>query len=293
MKTHKSIAAAFFLNLSFALLEFIGGILTGSMAIASDALHDLGDAFSIGIAFLLERKSLRPADEKYTFGYGRYSVLSAAFSSITLLIGSFFILYNSVNRIWFPTPLHHRGMILISVIGVLVNTIAVWITTGRESLNQKAIHLHMLEDVLGWLVVLVGAIVIRFTNWIILDPIMSIILSIFIAYHGYKHLSSALHIVLEKVPESINLQKIIYELKRIPGVNDVHHLHIWSLDGYRHCATVHVVSNTDVKEAVRNKLNDHNIQHVTLELEATNDICFHRECHISSVQEYNRHSCHK
>lgn len=293
MKTHKSIAAAFFLNLSFALLELVGGILTGSMAIASDALHDLGDAFSIGIAFLLERKSLRPADEKYTFGYGRYSVLGAALSSTLLLIGSLFILCSSVNRILSPAPVHYRGMILIAVIGVLVNTIAVWITTGRESLNKKAIHLHMLEDVLGWLVVLVGAIVIRFTNWTILDPIMSIILSIFIAYHGYKHLSSALHIVLEKVPESINLQKIIYELKRIPGVNDVHHLHIWSLDGYRHCATVHVVSNTDVKEAVRNKLNDHNIQHVTLELESTNDICFHRECHISSVQEYNRHSCHK
>ena len=182
MKTEKNILFAFILNLAFSIFEFFGGIFTGSIAILSDAVHDIGDATSIGIAFLLEKKSKRHPDEKYTYGYARYSLLGGVITTVILLLGSTMVVYNAVKRIINPVEIHYNGMILFAIVGVLVNFVAAFLTREGDSLNQKAVNLHMLEDVLGWAVVLVGAIVMRFTDFSLLDPILSIGVALFIQY---------------------------------------------------------------------------------------------------------------
>ena len=159
MKTEKNILIAFLLNLAFSVMEFIGGIFTGSVAIISDSIHDIGDAASIGIAYFLERKSKKKPDEKYTYGYIRYSILGSLITTLILIIGSSFVIYNSVLRILNPVEINYDGMILFAVFGVIVNFLAATFTREGDSLNQKSVNLHMLEDVLGWVIVLIGAII--------------------------------------------------------------------------------------------------------------------------------------
>ena len=161
MKTEKNILIAFLLNLFFSVFEFAGGLFTGSVAIVSDAIHDMGDAASIGISYFLEKKSKKLPDETHTYGYARYSVIGSVITTLILLVGSCFVVYNAIGRIIVPTKIHYDGMILFAIVGVAVNFCAALFTREGDSLNQKAVNLHMLEDVLGWAVVLVGAVVMR------------------------------------------------------------------------------------------------------------------------------------
>ena len=188
MKTEKNILIAFILNLAFSIFEFVGGTLTGSVAIMSDAVHDIGDAVSIGASYFLERKSKKQPDEIYTYGYKRFSVMGSLITTVILLVGSAVVVYNAVLRIINPIEIDYRGMILFAVIGVAVNLVATFFTKDGHSLNQKAVNLHMLEDVLGWIVVLIGAIVMRFTDFAIIDPLMSIGVSVFIFVNAIKNL---------------------------------------------------------------------------------------------------------
>ena len=276
MKTERNILIAFLLNLSFAVFEFFGGIFTGSVAIVSDAVHDLGDAASIGCSFFLEKKSRRQPDGVYTYGYARYSVLGGVITTLILLVGSVFVLVNAIRRIIHPTPIHYDGMILFAVVGVAVNFIAAFFTREGDSINQKAVNLHMLEDVLGWAVVLVGALVMKFTDITLIDPLMSMGVALFILVHAGKTLGSALDLFLEKAPAGISTEELTAHLLEIDGVLDIHHLHLWSLDGVHHCATLHLVTDGDphrVKEAVREELREHGIGHATLETEAEGEVC--------------------
>ena len=192
MKTEKNIFIAFILNLAFSVFEFIGGVFTGSVAIISDAIHDIGDATSIGVAFFLEKKSKRQPDKKYTYGYARYSVIGSVLTTLILLFGSVMVIYNAVLRIINPTEINYNGMIIFAIVGVCVNFGAALLTRDGDSLNQKAVNLHMLEDVLGWIVVLIGAIVMRFTKFYIIDPLMSIGVAIFILINALKNLKDVL-----------------------------------------------------------------------------------------------------
>jgi len=176
MKTERNILIAFILNLAFSIFEFIGGIITGSVAIMSDAVHDIGDATSIGISYLLEKKG------------EKYSLIGAFITTLTLLIGSSITIYNAIRRLFVPTEIHYEGMIVFAIVGVCVNLCAAFVTREGDSLNQKAVNLHMLEDVLGWIVVLVGAVVMRFTDFALLDPIMSIGVSVFILINAIRNL---------------------------------------------------------------------------------------------------------
>lgn len=282
MKTQRNILLAFLLNFGFSIFELVGGIFTGSVAIISDALHDFGDAISIGVSWLLERKSQKKPDAAYTYGYGRYSVLGAAITNLILLVGSVVVVYNAVNRILHPIPLHSNGMILMALLGVAMNLAAAWFTHGGESLNEKAVNLHMLEDVLGWVVVLVGAIVIRFTNFTLIDPLMSIGVALFILIHALGGMKEVLDVFLEKTPEGVDPQEIEHHLRHISAVTDVHHLHIWSLDGTSHCASVHVKAKecdtVKLKAMVRAEFAEHGISHVTVELEKEGETCRLQTC---------------
>ena len=295
MKTEKNILIAFIINLAFSIFEFFGGIFTGSVAIISDAVHDIGDAASIGIAFILEKKSKKAPDKKYTYGYVGYSVIGGLISTSILLFGSIAVIYNAIDRIISPVKINYNGMIIFAVIGVCINLTAAFLTQGGKSLNQKAVNLHMLEDVLGWVVVLVGAIVIRFTNFYIIDPLMSIGVAIFIIIGAIKNLKEIFNIILQKTPCDIDIDELTEEILTIEGVLDVHHIHVWSIDGTHNCATMHVVTGKDphgIKNEIREKLKDHGIHHITLELESENEHCENDHCHINASHSWGHHHHH-
>ena len=283
MKTEKNILLAFILNFSFAIFEFFGGIFTGSVAILSDAVHDLGDAASIGIALFLEKKSKRQPDEKYTYGYGRYSIIGSVITTLILLFGSTLVVYNAVLRILNPMEIHYDGMIVFAIIGVFINLLAALITREGNNLNQKAVNLHMLEDVLGWIVVLLGAIVMLFTDFALLDPLLSISVALFIFINAFKNLREAVNLFLEKTPNELCIAHLTAHCCEIDGVVDIHHLHVWSIDGHHHYATMHIVANGDehiIKEKVRRELKEHNIIHTTLEFEKEGEPCHEKTCHV-------------
>ena len=281
MKSEKRILAAFILNLAFSLIEFAGGLLTSSIAIASDALHDLGDAAGIGVSYFLEKKSRKHPDEKYTYGYIRYSVLGGAITSLVLLCGSLVVIVGAVERLIDPTLVNYDGMIIFAVLGVIINTGAALLTFRGSSINQRAVSLHMLEDVLGWIVVLIGAVVMRFSDLTIIDPIMSIFVAIFIASNASINLRGVIEILMDKTPRGIDLRELLMHLSEVDGVVEIHHLHVWSLDGQNHCATLHAVVDSDpqaVKNVLRQELLEHGIRHVTIETESENEFCAEKTC---------------
>lgn len=295
MRTRKNILVAFLLNITFSLFEFVGGLLSGSVAVFSDAVHDLGDAVSIGLAYLLERKSARQPDELYTYGYLRYSVLGGLVTTVILMVGSLLVTVAALRRIVHPVPVHYDGMIAVAVVGLVVNLVAAWVTREGDSLNQKAVNLHMLEDVLGWAVVLLGAIIMRFTDISLIDPLMSIGVACFIFVHSVGNLREVMALFLEKVPSSLDVEELRHHVLEIAGVQDVHHIHIWSMDGQRHYATMHVVSDADpvqIKAQVRQELAEHGIGHVTLELEAVGEMCEAKVCGIEAMEDHGHHRHH-
>lgn len=297
MKTQRNILIAFILNILFSIIELIGGLWIGSIAILSDALHDFGDAASIGIAYFLEKKSKKAPDEAYTYGYGRYSVLGGAVTTLILLIGSCIMIFHSIQRFFEPTQIQYNGMILFACIGVAINLAAALITKHGDSLNQKAVNLHMLEDVLGWTVVLVGAVVMRFTNLSWIDPLLSIGVSLYIMSHAIQNLWNILKLFLLKTPDNLTVSEIQRELYGLEGVMDVHHLHIWSIDGQHHSASMHIRFSGDahgVKEVIKNKLLDYNIIHSVLELESADEDCLQPQCriHLAEPHHHHCHHCH-
>lgn len=294
-KTEKNILIAFLLNLSFSVIEFVGGIITGSVAIVSDSVHDLGDAMSIGASFFLEKKSKKAPDEKYTYGYMRYSVLGSVITTVILLFGSLAVIYNAVERIIKPVEINYDGMIVFAVIGAAVNFLAAYFTKEGDSLNQKAVNLHMLEDVLGWVVVLVGAVIMRFTDITIIDPLMSVGVAVFILANSLRNLKEVLNIFLEKTPEDIDLEKIRAHICSIDGVSDVHHIHLRSLDGYSNYITMHVVAtgnSHEIKHKVREELSEHGINHATIELEEVGEHCHEKECRLEHHEASHHHHHH-
>lgn len=295
MKTEKKILIAFFLNLTFSIFEFFGGLFTGSVAIISDSVHDIGDAASIGVSYFLEKKSRRQPDERFTYGYVRYSVLGGVVTTLILIIGSILVAYNAIKRIVDPSEINYNGMIVFAIVGVCVNFCAALFTRDGDSLNQKAVNLHMIEDILGWLVVLIGAIIMRFTDFSIIDPLMSLGVALFIFINAIKNLKEAVDLFLEKTPANVNISKIKEHLCEIDGVIDIHHLHIWSIDGQNNYATMHVVTVGDthkIKQTVREELAEHGIGHVTLELEAEGEDCYEYQCHIKSKSLSGHHHHH-
>lgn len=295
MKTKRNIFIAFILNLAFSIFELIGGFITGSFAITSDALHDFGDAIGIGSSFFLENTSTKKPNEKYTYGYARFSVLGGVITTFILLIGSVVVIYNAVLRIINPVTIQYNKMIIFAVVGLLVNALATYFTHGGNSINQKAVNLHMLEDVLGWLIVLIGAVIMRFTNFYILDPILSIIVALFIIVNCLKNSKSILEIFLIKTPKNIAIKELIAHLTSIEGIIEVHHLHVWSLDGETNCATLHVVVNEykeEIKNTVKEELAEHGITHSTIEIETKLEDCKEKSCEIKKATNTHCHHHH-
>lgn len=288
MKSEKNILIAFLLNITFSIFEFFGGLFTNSVAILSDSLHDLGDAISIGISYFLEKKSKKKADNRYTFGYIRYSVLGGIITTSILLVGSILVIIASVKRLLNPVDINYSGMIIFAIIGVVLNFLAAYVTREGHSINQKSVNLHMLEDVLGWVVVLVGAIIMNFTDIKLLDPILSILVALFILINALKNMGSILDLFLEKTPKEIDIEELKHHILSIEGVDDIHHIHVWSMDGFNTLATMHIVTTVEniaeLKKEIREELSEHGISHAILETES--EVCDDTECHMEFNHEH-------
>ena len=296
MKTEKNILIAFILNISFSIFELIGGIFTNSISIMSDAVHDFGDALSIGISLILEKISKKKPDEKYTYGYARYSVLGALITTIVLTVGSIFVILGGINRILNPVAINYDGMIIFAIFGVVINFLAAYFTREGDSINQKAVNLHMLEDVLGWVVVLIGSILMKFTNISLVDSIMSIGIATYILINAFKNLKDILDLFLEKTPKNISIEKIKKHLLEIKEIVDVHHIHIWSMDGVTNYSTMHIITEDqnikELKNKIREEMNELGISHTTIEIEYKNDDCEEKECEVKINNEVHHHHHH-
>jgi cobalt-zinc-cadmium efflux system protein len=272
---------AFFLNLSFTIIEIAGGIWTNSLAILSDAIHDLGDSLSLGMAWYLESYARKDKDKKYSYGYRRYSLLSALINTVVLIVGSVFILSRAVARLFNPEPVNAKGMILFAVLGIIVNGLAMLRVRGGKSLNAQVVAWHLIEDVLGWVAVLIMSIVLLFTDLYILDPIFSILITGFVLYNVIKNLRKTLALFLQAVPENMDLEMIENRLLAIDNVCSSHHTHIWSMDGEHHVLTTHLVVEEDtsqdevlcIKEDINQLSKEMDFLHTTVEIEYGDEKC--------------------
>lgn len=280
----KNIKIAFFLNFGFTILEFVGGFLTNSMAIYSNALHDLGDNFSLGLSWFLDRFSQKEKTDKFSYGYRRFSLLAALINAIILMIGSVIILSEAVPRIIRPEHSDARGMIAFAVLGIIVNGIAVLkLKTGR-SMNEKVVTWHLLEDVLGWTSVFIIAIVLYIKDIQVLDPILSVLITIYVIVNVIRKLIKTVSLFLQGVPDKINVSEIEQIVEGITHVKSTHHTHIWSLDGEHHVLTTHVVVGADtkkedvilIKKRILDSIKDINFEHTTIEIDYDDERCRQR-----------------
>ncbi|MDX5435678.1 MAG: cation diffusion facilitator family transporter [Pontibacter sp.] len=281
-----NIKVAFFLNLSFTIIELIGGLWINSVAILSDALHDLGDSLSLGLAWYFEKLSKRGSDAKFTFGYKRFSLLGAVINSVILLVGSIIILSEAIPRIWNPEPVDAAGMIGFAILGIVVNGAAVLRLKSGDSLNERVVRLHLLEDVLGWVAVLVGGIILYFFDWPVIDPLLSLGITVFVLYNVIRNLRQSMKILLQGTPAHINTEEVKAILESMPDISSVHDLHIWTMDGTYNIMSMHAVVPASLgpeqsgvlKQEIRKTMAAMDISHVTIELEQPGEICSFENC---------------
>lgn len=277
----KNLKTAFFINLAFTIIEIIGGLLTNSVAILSDAVHDLGDSISLGLAWFLDRKSQIKATDRFSFGYARFSLLGALINSIVLIAGSIYVIREAVIRLIEPQQSDADGMILFALLGIVVNGYAAWKLSGGRTLNEKVVSWHLVEDVLGWVAVLIVAIILKFHYSPYLDPALSLFITAYILWNVVKRLRETLFVFLQGVPNELNMTRIQEDLLSIENVASLHHTHIWSLDGDHHVFTTHIKlvatcdmkSFLDVKKALQAKMDKYNFKHHTIELELDVESC--------------------
>ncbi|MCL2166583.1 MAG: cation diffusion facilitator family transporter [Clostridiales bacterium] len=281
-----NIGVAFFLNLSFSIIELIGGFLTNSIAIMSDAVHDFGDSLSLALAWYFQKKSKKGSTDQYTYGYKRFALLGAICTSIMLVVGSIYILSEAIPRIFSPQETHAGGMLVLAIFGILINGLAVWRTHKASSFNERTVSLHLLEDVLGWAAVLIGSVIMYFTNLTIIDPILSIAIAIFVLVNVVKNIKQILPILLQGTPIDVEREHIIRELEDIADIESIHDLHIWSLDEEYNVLTVHITLKSvmtmkeliEMKNRIRAVLKEENVHHATIEFEMPDEPCVFLNC---------------
>jgi len=282
----KRIGWAFLLNFFFTIIEFIGGWLTNSTAIMADAVHDLGDTLSIGMGWVLGRLSSSKASSEFTYGYYRLSLLSALINALVLVAGSIWVLSAAIPRLSAPLMPHASGMFWLAVLGVAVNGFAAYKLSHGKTLNERVLNWHLLEDVLGWVAVLIVSVTLMFFDWPILDPLLSIAFTLFILFNVVKNLKLTVKIFLQAVPDKTLREAIHKKLMSIPHIVEVHYLHLWSLDGERHVLTAHLVLDVTlsaeiqkrVKDDLKQSLHAFNLEHTTFEFEQSAEFC--RDGHV-------------
>ena len=276
-----NIGIVFFLNFSFTIIEFIGGILTNSTAIMADAVHDLGDTLSIGLAWILSRLSQKNPDDDFTYGYYRFSLLGALLNGAVLIAGSIWVLSESLPNLIDPQMPDATGMLWLAVLGVTVNGYAAWKIIKGKTLNEQVLSWHLIEDVLGWVSVLIVSVLLMFFDWPILDPLLSIVFTLFILINVFKNTRQTIKIFLQSSPDNVVLDEVRDKLMSIRQIGQIHHLHLWSLDGERHVLTAHLKINeiitVEEQKKIKNQIGELQVDfafvYTTIELEFADEIC--------------------
>ena len=294
MKTKHAVWIAFFLNLSHAIVEFIAGGIFGSSAVLADSIHDLGDAIAIGISAFLESISNREEDSHYTLGYKRFSLLGAMVTAVILMTGSVLVILENITKLFHPQPVNDEGIFWLGIIAVSINVLASLVVRKGKTKNESILSLHFLEDTLGWVAVILMAIVLRFTDWYILDPLLSLAISIFILSKAIPRFWSTLKIFLDAVPEGVDIKQVKKDLEQLEHVASINQLNLWTMDGLEKNAIVHVcleeVEHMEVcKEAIRALLKDCGFQNVTIEVDE--DLAIHR-AHKRKIEELEASQSH-
>lgn len=284
MTSKISIWLAFFLNLSFAILEFIFGGILNSSAVLADAVHDLGDALAIGLSACLETISNREEDKHYTLGYKRFSLLGATLTALILITGSCLVILENIPKFMNPQAVNHEGMLWLGVIAIAINLTASFIVSKGQTKNESILSLHFLEDILGWLAVILVALILRYTDWYFLDPLLSLIISVFILSKALPRFWSTLKIFLDAVPEGLNSEKLEQDLLSLENIKSINQLSIWSMDGLENNAIVHLcledwVRMEESKEAIRSQLRQSGVHNITIEVDSSQmNHAHHKRC---------------
>ena len=292
MKTKYAVWLAFLLNLSFAIVEFIAGGIFGSSAVLADSVHDFGDAIAIGISAFLESISNRKEDSHYTLGYKRFSLLGAMVTAVILMTGSGMVILENVSKLFHPQPVNEEGLLWLGIIAISVNVLASLVIRKGQTKNESILSLHFLEDTLGWLAVILMAIVLRYTDWYILDPLLSLAISLFILSKAIPRFWSTLRIFLDAVPEGVDIKQVKNDLEQLDNVASINQLNLWTMDGLEKNAIVHVcldhVKYMEVcKESIRGLLKESGFQNVTIEVDE--DLATHR-AHKRNIEELEAES---
>ena len=294
MKAKYTVWVAFFLNLSYAIVEFIAGGIFGSSAVLADSVHDLGDAIAIGISAFLETISNREEDRQYTLGYKRFSLSGALVTAVILITGSILVILENTTKLFNPQPVNDEGILWLGMIAVTINVLASLVVRKGQTKNESILSLHFLEDTLGWLAVILMAIVLRFTDWYILDPLLSLVISIFILIKAIPRFWSTLKIFLDAVPEGVDIKQVMSDLEELDNVASLNQLNLWTMDGLEKNAIVHLCMKKmeymeTCKESIRIFLKDCGFQNITIEVDA--DLETHRE-HKRQVCDLERNHEH-
>ncbi|MDR2534196.1 MAG: cation diffusion facilitator family transporter [Tannerellaceae bacterium] len=280
-----NIRFAFVLNLLFGIIEIVGGTLTNSVAIISDAIHDLGDSFSLGLAWYFQKISKRGRDARYSYGYRRFSLVGALINAAVLFAGSLFVIVESIRRLAQPEEADAQGMFWLAALGVIVNGAAMLRMRRGASLNEKTVSLHLLEDVLGWVAVLIGSAVMMLTHFPTLDPLLSLGISAYVLFNIYRNLKQLLNVILQGSPANPSLNEVEAAITKAEGALGIHDLHIWSMDGEYNILSVHIVVKpglgaaqiSQLKQKVKQSLRELNINHATLEIEHGAENCDYKD----------------
>ena len=297
MTTNRAVWLAFFLNLSFAIVEFIAGGVFGSSAVLADSVHDLGDAIAIGLSAFLETISNREEDSHYTLGYKRFSLLGALITAVILMTGSVLVILENITKMFHPQPVNDKGILWLGIIAVTINVLASLVVRKGKTKNESILSLHFLEDTLGWLAVILMAIILRFTDWYILDPLLSLVISFFILSKAIPRFWSTLKIFLDAVPEGVDIKQVKSRLEQLDYVASVNQLNLWTMDGLEKNAIIHVclehVKHMEVcKESIRDILKDCGFQNITIEVDA--DLASHQvhKRNMAELEESHDHDHH-
>ena len=294
MKAKYTVWIAFFLNLSYAIVEFIAGGIFGSSAVLADSIHDLGDAIAIGISAFLETISNREEDRRYTLGYKRFSLLGALVTSVILIIGSILVILENITKIFNPQPVNDEGILWLGIIAVSTNVLASLVVRKGKTKNESILSLHFLEDTLGWLAVILMAIILRFTDWYILDSLLSLVISIFILTKAIPRFWSALKIFLDAVPEGVETGDLEKNLDALTNVKSVNQLSIWSMDGLENNAIIHLCLEdwgqmTETKNQVRQLLEERGIQNITIEVDTSQSNHAQHKRKVTALEQPHGH----
>ena len=287
MSSKRAIWLAFFLNMSYAIVEFIAGGVFGSSAVFADSVHDLGDAIAIGLSAFLETISNREEDSHYTLGYKRFSLLGALITAVILMTGSALVILENITKLFHPQAVNDEGILWLGIIAVTINVLASLVVRKGKTKNESILSLHFLEDTLGWVAVILMAIILRFTDWYILDPLLSLVISFFILSKAIPRFWSTLKIFLDAVPEGVDIEQVTSDLEQLDHVASLNQLNLWTMDGLEKNAIVHVclkeIEQMELcKESIRSKLKDCGFQNITIEIDA--DLASH-QTHKRNMEE--------